>query len=132
MTIAPEAQTTTVFGKLVSAIQSADTRIQDGILFGTLPYVSNWTGYSPSGDAMASGNYVALKATIENEDATKITCELTNGNKGELELDEDLNVVFRIADKNTQSIVFRAYDSDNELLETKVISLWGLTLEDAA
>ena len=131
VTIAPEAQTTTVFGKLVSAIQSADTRIENGILFGTLPYVSNWTGYSPSGDAMASGNYVALKATIENEDATKITCELTNGNKGELELDADLNAVFRIADKNSQSIVFRAYDSENTLLETKVISLWGLDLGTA-
>ena len=80
---------------------------------------------------MASGNYVALKATIDNEDTVKVTVELTNGNKGELELDSDLNVVVRIADKNTQSIVFRAYDEDNELLETKVISLWGLTLEDA-
>lgn len=113
-------------------IQSADTKVgANAELLGTLPYISHWTGYSPSDDEMASGNYIALKVSTTDEDIAKFTVELTNGNKGELELDSDKNVVVRIADKENQKIIFRAYDSDDELLEEQVYTLDKLVLETA-
>ena len=123
----PEAQNTTVFSKKVSLIQSADTAINAGVISGTLAYVEHWTGYSPSDDEMATGNYLALKTT-KGTNVAKVTCEIYPGNKGELELDADLNVVFRIASKE-QVIIYRAYDSSNALLETHTYKLDGLTLE---
>lgn len=76
---------------------------------------------------MATGNYLALKTT-KASGVAKVTCEIYPGNKGELELDSDMNVVFRIANKE-QVIIYRAYDSNNALLETQTYKLDGLTLE---
>ena len=80
---------------------------------------------------MASGNYIALKVSTEDDEIAKFTAELTNGNKGEVELDSDKNVVFRIANKDTQTIVFRAYDDEDNLLEAQEYSLKHLVLQSA-
>lgn len=94
---------------------------------GTLAYVENWTGYSPSGDAMATGNYLALKFTKTDENVTKVTVQMIPGNKPALELDSDMNAVFRIADKN-QVIEVKAYKG-TKLVQTSTLKLTGLTLE---
>ena len=127
MTIAPESQTTTVFGKSVSAIQSADTAITNNVVSGTLPYIAHWTGYSPSDDEMASGNYLALKFT-KASNVTKVTVQMIPGNKPALELDEDMNAVFRIAD-TSQVIEVKAY-TDTELVQETTLALTDLTLEE--
>ena len=110
-------------------IQSADTTISSGgIVSGTLSYISNWLDYSPSGDAMASGNYLALKFT-KAAGITKVTVQMVEGNKPETELDEDMNCVFRVASTD-QVIIARAYDSTG-LVQATTLSLTGLTLEAA-
>lgn len=107
-------------------LQSADTAITNGVVSGTLEYISNWTDYSPSGDAMASGNYLALKFT-KAANVTKVTVQMIPGNKPALELDEDMNAVFRVADTE-QVIEVKAYNGEL-LLQTTTLALTGLTLE---
>lgn len=128
MTIAPESQSTTVFGKSVSAIQSANTAITNGVVSGTLPYIAHWTGYSPSDDEMASGNYLALKFTKANG-VTKVTIQMIPGNKPALELDADMNAVFRVAN-TSQVIEVKAYVGDT-VVEQATLALTGLTLEES-
>ena len=77
---------------------------------------------------MASGNYLALKATPSIEGAT-VKTKIAPGNKPYQELDSDLNVVYRIADKNTQKIYFTV-DKDGKHNEY-VFSLNNLVLESA-
>lgn len=93
---------------------------------GTLAYVEHWTGYSPSDDEMATGNYLALKFT-KATGVTKVTVQMIPGNKPAQELDEDMNAVFRVADTE-QVIEVKAYKGA-ELVQTTTLSLTGLTLE---
>lgn len=95
---------------------------------GTLSYISNWLDYSPSGDAMASGNYLALKFT-KATGVTKVTVQMIPGNKPEQELDSDMNCVFRVASTD-QVIIARAYNSSG-VVQTTTLTLTGLTLEEA-
>lgn len=76
---------------------------------------------------MASGNYLAIIAT-KDTGVSKVTCQIIPGNKPEQELDEDMNVVFRIASTD-QVIRFKAYDSANKVLKSETFALTGLTLE---
>ena len=93
---------------------------------GTLAYVEHWTGYSPSDDDMATGNYLALKFT-KATGVTKVTVQMIPGNKPAQELDADMNAVFRVADTE-QVIEVKAYKGA-ELVQTTTLSLTGLTLE---
>lgn len=93
---------------------------------GTLNYIEHWTGYSPSDDEMATGNYLALKVTPAEEGAVVQTC-LIPGNKPLVTLDEDLNVVYRIA-SNDQVIKFVTTDSKG--VHEQYLSL-NLTLNES-
>lgn len=77
---------------------------------------------------MATGNYLALKFTKANG-VTKVTVQMIPGNKPALELDEDMNAVFRVADTE-QVIEVKAYRGA-DLVQTTTLTLTGLTLEDS-
>ena len=55
---------------------------------------------------MASGNYLALKVTDVFPEDAAIYAKIDPGNKGYVQLDEDRNVVFRVA-SNDQKIMFK-------------------------
>ena len=74
---------------------------------------------------MASGNYLALKVTPAEEGATVQTVMIP-GNKPPVTLDEELNVVYRIA-SNDQIIKFITTDSTG--VHEQYLSL-DLTLEE--
>lgn len=95
------------------------------IISGVLHHVTGYTGFS--GDpAEQTGNYIALKVDSD-EDAT-ITVELVGGNLGHpVELDSDRNIVIRISDIHTQSLIVTS-TVDGETVE-KRYSLAGLVLE---
>lgn len=75
---------------------------------------------------MATGNYLALKFT-KAIGVTKVTVQMIPGNKPALELDEDMNAVFRVASTD-QVIEVKAYRGA-ELVQVTTLSLTGLTLE---
>lgn len=76
---------------------------------------------------MATGNYLALKFT-KATGVTKVTVQIIPGNKPALELDSDMNAVFRVASID-QVIEVKAYKGAN-LVQTTTLSLSGLTLEE--
>ena len=104
-----------------------DVNASDGVISGTLKYVSGYTGFSGDPDEQA-GNYLAL--VIEAADGDTITAELTNGNHGPVTLDADGILIARISDKDAQELIFTATGADGTT-EQKRFSLSGLTLEEA-
>lgn len=94
---------------------------------GTLKNISDGTVWD-SGTWSAeesTGHFMFVKATGVPEGAVA-TIELYNGIHPAVTLDSDMNVVLRIADKDTQKVVLTVkYDG---VVETKTYSLKGLTL----
>ena len=102
--------------------------MSDTAITGTLKYVTGYTGFS-SNVAEQSGNFMALKMTVNPTDAVT-TVEVVNGTVGHpVTLDADMNTVLRIANKDTESI--RVVMSKNGYSVTKTYSLSGLTLTPA-
>lgn len=77
--------------------------------------------------AESTGHFIFLKATGVPEGAVA-TIELYNGTHPAVTLDSDLNVVLRIANKDTQKIILTV--KYNSVVETKTYSLKGLTLAE--
>lgn len=75
----------------------------------------------------ATGHYVFLKATGIPEGAVA-TVEVVNGTHGPTTLDSDLNIILRIANKDTQQVKLTV-TLDGESV-TKTYSLTGLTLAE--
>ncbi|MDO4803369.1 MAG: hypothetical protein Q4A32_00945 [Lachnospiraceae bacterium] len=95
------------------------------VISGTLKYVTGYTGFS--GDTeLQSGNFLALKVTAP-EGASRTTVTLLNGSGRVVDLDEDMNVVLRIADKDTQKVKFVSYVGAQQVSTT--YSLTGLTCQ---
>lgn len=92
---------------------------------GTLHYVEGYTGFS-SEPTEQEGNYLALKFAVEPTDA-KITVEIVGGTKGPVALDEDMNIVLLIKNKDTQSVKVTITKGDESVVKT--YGLTGLTLE---
>ncbi|WP_130436400.1 hypothetical protein [Enterocloster citroniae] len=67
-----------------------------------------------------------MKVDADFEDAVA-TVELVGGTKGPVTLDDDMNIVLLIKNKDTQSIKVTVYDGENST--TKTYGLTGLTLE---
>ena len=117
---------TSLLGKSASDLQS-DIEIADGKITGTLKYVDDYTGFS--GDASEQvGNYLALH--FESDEAETITINLIGGTSGEKPLDEDGLAVFRITDKDAQSIEVKVTDTDTGHTSTYHYGLSGLTLNE--
>ena len=99
--------------------------ITDDEVTGTLKYVDGYVDFS-SDVSEQSGNYLALKIEAEPAEA-KTVVELVGGTKGPVTLDEDMNIVLLIKNKDTQSIKVTVNDGEDSV--TKTYGLTGLTLE---
>lgn len=113
-----------MLGKSVGDLQS-DVTISEGVISGTLNYVTGYTDFS--GDVSEqSGNYLVLKCTSEKT-SDVITVELIGGTVGHpVTLDADRNIVIRITNTTTQSIKVVGYNEWGSV--TKTFALTGLTL----
>ena len=99
--------------------------IANGVISGTLNYITDYTGFSGNVEEQ-SGNYLVLKCTTGSLTDT-VTVELKGGTVGHpVTLDEDRNIVIRITDKDLQSVEIKA--TNGETSTTTAYALSGLTL----
>jgi hypothetical protein len=124
LSVKPEDGGANLFGKTVDSLQE-NVVVGESEITGTLKYVTGYTGFS-SNTSEQEGNYLALKVDADSEDAI-VTVELVGGTKGPVTLDDDMNIVLLIKNKDTQSI--KVTTTHNEESVTKTYGLSGLTLE---
>lgn len=124
LSVKPEDGEAVLFGKTVNELQS-DVVVSDDEVTGTLKYVHGYVDFS-SNVSEQSGNYLALKIEAEPAEAETVV-ELVGGTKGPVTLDDDMNIVLLIKNKDTQSI--KVTTTHNEESVTKTYGLSGLTLE---
>lgn len=124
--VEPEDPSSVILGKAVSSLQE-DVIVHDKFIKGTLKYVTGYTGYSQD-ESLQSGNFLALK--FEASDGATTTVQLLGGTvKTPVTLDNDMNCVFRITDRNSQRIKVVTTLGDESI--TKIYSLAGLSIETA-
>ena len=124
LSVKPEDGEAVLFGKTVNELQS-DVVVSDDEVTGTLKYVDGYVDFS-SNVSEQSGTYLALKIEAEPAEAETVV-ELVGGTKGPVTLDDDMNIVLLIKNKDTQSI--KVTTTHNEESVTKTYGLSGLTLE---
>ena len=127
LSVKPEDGEAVLFGKAVNELQS-DVVVavaDDDEVTGTLKYVNGYVDFS-SNTSEQEGNYLALKIEAEPAEAETVV-ELVGGTKGPVALDDDMNIVLLIKNKDTQSI--KVTTTHNEESITKTYGLSGLTLE---
>lgn len=124
LSVKPEDGEAVLFGKAVNGLQS-DMVVADDEVTGTLKYVNGYVDFS-SNTSEQSGNYLALKIEAEPAEAETVV-ELVGGTKGPVALDDDMNIVLLIKNKDTQSIKVTVDNGENST--TKTYGLIGLTLE---
>ena len=124
LSVKPEDGEAVLFGKTVNELQS-DVVVSDNEVTGTLKYVDGYVDFS-SNVSEQSGNYLALKIEAEPAEAETVV-ELVGGTKGPVTLDDDMNIVLLIKNKDTQSI--KVTTTHNRESVTKTYGLSGLTLE---
>ncbi len=103
----------------------SDMVVADDEVTGTLKYVNGYVDFS-SNTSEQSGNYLALKIEAEPAEAETVV-ELVGGTKGPVALDDDMNIVLLIKNKDTQSIKVTTTHNGESI--TKIYGLSGLTLE---
>lgn len=114
------------YGKTVSELQT-DVTVGETDITGTLHYVTGYTGFNGSEPDEQEGNYLALQFTCDPW-PDELTVELVGGTKGEVTLsEEDDFCIFRIANKDSQSIKVSSMVGDS--LTEKTYALSGLVLE---
>lgn len=124
LSVKPEDGEAVLFGKAVNELQS-DVVVADDEVTGTLKYVNGYVDFS-SNTSEQSGNYLALKIEAEPAEAETVV-ELVGGTKGPVALDDDMNIVLLIKNKDTQSIKVTTTHNGESI--TKIYGLSGLTLE---
>ena len=124
LSVKPEDGEAVLFGKTVKSLQE-NIVIGESEITGTLKHVTGYTGFS-SNTSEQEGNYLALKIEAEPAEAETVV-ELVGGTKGPVALDDDMNIVLLIKNKDTQSI--KVTTTHNEESITKTYGLSGLTLE---
>lgn len=124
LSVKPEDGEAVLFGKAVNELQS-DMVVADDEVTGTLKYVNGYVDFS-SNTSEQSGNYLTLKIEAEPAEAETVV-ELVGGTKGPVALDDDMNIVLLIKNKDTQSIKVTVDNGENST--TKTYGLIGLTLE---
>ncbi|MFR4540547.1 MAG: hypothetical protein ACLT6Y_02095 [Enterocloster sp.] len=90
-----------------------------------MKHVTGYTGFS-SNTSEQEGNYLALKIEAEPAEAETVV-ELVGGTKGPVTLDDDMNIVLLIKNKDTQSIKVTVDDGKDSA--TKTYGLTRLILE---
>lgn len=124
LSVKPEDGEAVLFGKTVNELQS-DVVVSDDEVTGTLKYINGYVDFS-SIVSEQSGNYLALKIEAEPAESETVV-ELVGGTKGPVTLDDDMNIVLLIKNKDTQSI--KVTTTHNKESITKTYGLSGLTLE---
>ena len=124
LSVKPEDGEAVLFGKAVNELQS-DMVVADDEVTGTLKNVNGYVDFS-SNTSEQSGNYLALKIEAEPAEAETVV-ELVGGTKGPVALDDDMNIVLLIKNKDTQSIKVTTTHNGESI--TKIYGLSGLTLE---
>ena len=124
LSVKPEDGEAVLFGKTVNELQS-DVVVSDDEVTGTLKYVDGYVDFS-SNVSEQSGNYLALKIEAEPAEAETVV-ELIGGTKGPVMLDDDMNIVLLIKNKDTQSIKVTTTHNGESVIKTYGLS--GLTLE---
>lgn len=123
LSVEAEDGQTELFGKQVSDLQT-DLDVGNDAITGTLKYVTGYTGFSGNPD-LQKGNFIALKVTAET--GTTVQMKLENGESDWVTLDSDMNIVMRIADKDTQRVLVKA--SKDGVTVTDSFGLSGMTVE---
>ena len=114
-----------LLGKVVADLQK-DTAINTSKIFGTLKYVTDYTGFSGDPE-LQDGNYLAIKA-VNNVGATKITVQFAG--RSEIVLDPDLTHVQRFPSA-IPYVTVRAYDANDKVIDAQTYDLSALVLEPA-
>lgn len=121
-TVAAENSGAEVFGTLVSDIQE-DVVVSGNAITGTLKYLD--TGAIP--DYWGAGNFMVLHFYDVDPRATSVRVGMDpSEGSGLVELDEDMNGVFKVTDNTTQSFV--VVSSDGTQTKTDTYDLSNLTL----
>lgn len=121
--VQPEKSTATLFGTKVSAMQSGVV-VADGAITGTLKFIQG--GIAESGPLAGDGNFMALKFVDPNDCETVAVGLDPSAGTGMVELDSDMNGVFKIS-ATTQ--VLKVVATKNGVARTQTFDLTGLTLE---
>lgn len=114
-----------LLGKVVADLQK-DTAINTSKIFGTLKYVTDYTGFSGDPE-LQEGNYLAIKA-VNNVGATKMTVQFAG--RSEIVLDPDLTHVQRFPSA-IPYVTVRAYDANDKVIDAQTYDLSALVLEPA-
>lgn len=119
-----EKSTATLFDTKVSNMQTG-VNVADGAITGTLKFIQG--GIASSGPLAGDGNFIALKF-IDNNNADSIKVGLSPSATGMdlVELDEDMNGVFKISNTSQK---FKVVTTVNGVSKTQTFDLSGLTLE---
>ena len=125
LSVKPEDGEAVLFGKAVNELQSDVVVADDDEVTGTLKYVNGYVDFS-SNTSEQEGNYLALKIEAEPAEAETVV-ELVGGTKGPVALDDDMNIVLLIKNKDTQSIKVTVDDGKDSA--TKTYGLTRLILE---
>lgn len=113
-----------LLGKHINDLQN-NVVLGTDTIYGTLNYVTGYTGFSGQTDEQ-SGYYLVLHCVTTDEDAT-IKVKLINGLYGETTLDEDGIIILHIRDKSTQKVqITVSGDGYDDIVKT--YSLTGLVL----
>lgn len=100
LSIAPEDEGGSAYGKTVSELQSGIQISADNKISGTLYWVKNFTGYSPVDN---SGNFLALKVDYPEEAETEVT--IIGGTTKNLKMPKgDHQLVVKVKDAAAQKI----------------------------
>lgn len=114
------------WGTKVSDMQTS-VSVANGAITGTLKKLT--TGSLV--DVWGEGYFIALKFTKNNEKATSIKVGLRPSvSSGLVELDADMDGVFKITDKDSQVFVVRCTDAEGNVFES-LYDLTNLALSDA-
>lgn len=116
-----------LLGVSVSDLES-NLVFRDKAISGTLHYVDNYTGFSKE-PTLQKGNFLAIKVTTDPK-ADEVSAELVGGNAGMKKLDSDGVAIFRITNKDSQSVKILAKKGEESV--TKVYALNELVCEAAS
>ena len=114
-------------GKTASDLQE-DITVEGRQISGSLKFIEG--GLAETGPLAGDGYFLALKFTDNDEaDSKKVGLEPSTSGMAPVELDEDMNGVFKITDQNEQKFI-TIVEKDGKT-ERKAYSLSGLVFQPA-
>lgn len=126
VTVAPEAQSTVIFGTEVSHLQGSDVRVEGNKIKGTLHYVDDGSQAASWG----AGNFLVVKLSNIDPAAASVRIGLQpSAGSGMMEIlgDPDMNAQLKITDKKKQKL--KIITSNGFRTNAQTFDLSGLTCE---